>query len=87
MKRAVKKEGPVDKYTKRVRVFLSLDPLRIVEGTVTIPSPKTRLSDMINDERTFLSLQDTLVPKEWGHCFSDFVLLNKKDIKALIEIG
>jgi hypothetical protein len=63
-----------------------LDPLRYIEGTVTVPSSKARLSDMINDERTFLSIQNAVVPKEWSHCFSEFVLLNKREIRAIVEI-
>jgi hypothetical protein len=41
---------------------------------------------MINDERTFLSIQNAVVPKEWSHCFSEFVLLNKREIRAIVEI-
>ncbi len=81
----VKKETP-EKSTKRVRLFLSLDPLRIIEGTVTVPNSQARLSDMINDERTFLSIQEAVVPSEWSHSFSQFVLLNKREIKAIVEI-
>ncbi len=82
----MKKKEAVEKYTKQVRLFLSLDPLRYIEGTVTIPNPKARLSDMINDERTFLSIQNAVVPKEWSYCFSEFVLLNKREIRAIVEI-
>lgn len=81
------KRQSVEKSTKRVRLFLSLDPLRFIEGTVTVPSSRARLSDMINDERTFLSIQEAVVPLEWAHSFSTFILLNKKEIKALVEIG
>ncbi len=80
------KKADIEKSTKRVRLFLSLDPLRIIEGTVTVPSTRARLSDMINDERTFLSIQEAVVPAEWTHCFSQFILLNKKEIKAIVEI-
>lgn len=83
----MKKKEAVEKFTKQVRLFLSLDPLRYLEGTVTVPSSKARLSDMINDERTFLSIQNVVVPKEWSHCFSEFVLLNKREIRAIVEIG
>lgn len=82
----MKKKEAVEKFTRQVRLFLSLDPLRYIEGTVTIPSSKARLSDMINDERTFLSIQNAVVPKEWSHCFSEFVLLNKREIRAIVEI-
>jgi hypothetical protein len=80
------KKGAIEKSTKRVRLFLSLDPLRVIEGTVSVPSSEARLSDMINDERTFLSIQEAVVPDEWSHCFSPFILLNKKEIKAIVEI-
>jgi hypothetical protein len=82
----MKKKEAVEKFTRQVRLFLSLDPLRYLEGTVTVPSSKARLSDMINDERTFLSIQNAVVPKEWSHCFSEFVLLNKREIRAIVEI-
>ena len=82
----MKKKEAVEKSTKQVRLFLSLDPLRYLEGTVTIPNPEARLSDMINDERTFLSIQNAVVPKEWSHGFSEFVLLNKREIRAIVEI-
>ena len=82
----MKKKEAVEKFTRQVRLFLSLDPLRYIEGTVTIPSSKARLSDMINDERTFLSIQNAVVPKEWSHCFSEFVLLSKREIRAIVEI-
>ena len=82
----MKKKKDADKFTKQVRLFLSLDPLRYIEGTVTVPSFKARLSDMINDERTFLSIQNAVVPKEWSHAFSEFILLNKRDIRAIVEI-
>jgi hypothetical protein len=82
----MKKKESSEKLTKRVRLFLSLDPLRFIEGIVTVPSPKARLSDMINDERTFLSIQNAQVPNEWSHCFSEFILLNKREIRAIVEI-
>lgn len=82
----MKKKEAVEKFTRQVRLFLSLDPLRYIEGKVTVPSSKARLSDMINDERTFLSIQNAVVPKEWSHCFSEFVLLNKREIRAIVEI-
>jgi len=34
----MKKKEAVEKFTKQVRLFLSLDPLRYLEGTVTVPS-------------------------------------------------
>jgi hypothetical protein len=74
------------KLTKQIRVFLSLDPLRYIEGTVTIPSSMARLSDMINDERAFLSIQDAVVPEEWARSFPEFILLNKREIRAIVEI-
>jgi len=82
----VKKRTATNKVTKRVRFFLSLEPVRIIEGTVTLPSSKGRLSDMVNDERTFLSVQDVAVPDGWIQSFSKFLLLNKKEIKAMIEV-
>jgi hypothetical protein len=45
-----------------------------------------RLSDMINDERAFLSIQNAEVPEEWAHSFPEFVLLNKREIRAIVEI-
>jgi len=82
----MKKKEAAEKFTRQVRLFLSLDPLRYIEGTVTVPSSKARLSDMINDERAFLSIQNAVVPKEWSHCFSEFILLNKREIRAIVEI-
>ena len=82
----VKKRTATDKVTRRVRFFLSLEPVRIIEGTVTLASSKGRLSDMVNDERTFLSVQDVAVPDGWIQSFSKFLLLNKKEIKAMIEV-
>ena len=82
----MKKKEVIEKFTRQVRLFLSLDPLRYIEGTVTIPSSMARLSDMINDERQFLSIQNAVVPKEWSHCFPEFILLNKGEIRAIVEI-
>ena len=80
-----KKEGS-EKFTKRIRLFLSLDPLRYIEGTVTIPNPMARLSDMVNDERTFLSIENAVAPQEWASHFSKFTLINKREIRAIVEI-
>jgi len=80
-----KKEGS-EKFTKRIRLFLSLDPLRYIEGTVTIPNPMARLSDMVNDERTFLSIENAVAPREWASHFSKFTLINKRGIRAIVEI-
>jgi len=80
-----KKEGS-EKFTKRIRLFLSLDPLRYIEGTVTIPNPMARLSDMVNDERTFLSIENAVAPQEWASHFSKFTLINKRGIRAIVEI-
>jgi hypothetical protein len=79
-------KNDAEKYTKQIRLFLSLDPLRYIEGTVTIPSPKARLSDMVNDERMFLSIENAVVPQEWAASFSRFLLLNKREIRAIVEI-
>ena len=76
----------MEKNTRQVRLFFSLDPLRYIEGTVTVPSSIARLSDMINDERQFLSIQNAVVPKEWAHCFPEFILVNKREIRAIVEI-
>ena len=76
----------VNKVTKKVRLFLSFDPLKTIEGSVTIPGQKARLSDVVNDERQFLSLSEVVVPGNWIGPFGDFVLLNKKDVKAIVEI-
>ena len=74
------------KITKRIRLFLSFDPPKTMEGTITIPGQKARLSDVVNDEREFLSLSDVTVPENWTAPLGDFVLLNKKEVKAIIEI-
>jgi len=83
---ADKKRTASEKFTKRVKFFLSLEPVRIIEGTVTLTSSKGRLSDMVNDERTFLSVQNVAVPDGWIQLFSEFILLNKKEIKAMVEV-
>ncbi len=80
-----KGKGP-GKITKKVRLFLSLDPLRIIEGTVTIPSSRARLSDLLNDERAYLAIQEVKVPEGWLDFISNFVLLSKKEIKAVVEL-
>ena len=73
--------------TKRVRLLLSFDPPKFIEGTVTIPSPKIRLSDVINDDRAFLSIQHvSSAPDDWFHGSPNFLLLNKREIKAIIEM-
>ncbi len=61
----VKKEALPQKLTKRVKFFLLLDPIRTVEGTVSIPGRNSRLSDVVNDERPFLSVQDVVVRDGW----------------------
>jgi len=76
----------VDKNKKRIKLFISWDPLRFVEGIVSIPSLTTRLSDIVNDDRPFLSVQDIMVRDGWGSQLSKFVLFNKNDIKAIIEV-
>ena len=83
---ADKKRTSSEKFTKRVKFFISLEPVRIIEGTVTLTSSKGRLSDMVNDERTFLSVQNVAVPDGWIQLFSEFILLNKKEIKAMVEV-
>ena len=75
------------KIIKRVKLFLSFDPLRTIEGTLTIPSSMARLSDVVNDERSFFSLEDAVVPDGWLPPSSRFVLLNKKEVKAIIELN
>jgi hypothetical protein len=77
----------VDKNKKRVKLFISWEPLRFVEGSISIPSSATRLSDVVNDERPFLSVQDIMVTEGWGSQLSKFVLFNKNDVKAIIEVG
>jgi hypothetical protein len=74
------------KITKRVRLFLSFDPLRTVEGTLTISSSMARLSDVVNDERPFFSIEDVVVADGWLPPLCEFVLLNKKEVKAIIEL-
>jgi hypothetical protein len=82
----MKKKEVIERFTKRVRMFLSLDPPCYIEGTVTMPSSMARLSDMINDERQFLSIQNAVVPKDWSSLFSEFILVNKREIRAIVEI-
>ena len=82
---AEKKERD-QKITTRVKLFLSFDPLRTVEGTLTIPSVKARLSDVVNDERPFFSIENVLASDGWVPPSSEFVLLNKKEVKAIIEL-
>lgn len=74
------------KITKRVKLFLSFDPLRTVEGTLTIPSSMARLSEVVNDERPFFSIEDGVASDGWLPPLSEFVLLNKKEVKATIEV-
>jgi hypothetical protein len=74
------------KITRRVKLFLSLDPLRTVEGTITLPGSKARLSDVVNDERPFFSIEDVVASDGWLPPLSEFVLLNKKEVKAIIEL-
>jgi len=81
-----KKSKTYGKNIKRVKLFLSLEPARFLEGTVTIPSAKSRLSDLLNDDRAYLAIQDVTVPEGWFALASKFVLLNKKEIKAIVEI-
>ena len=79
-------EVPDKKITKKIRLFLSFDPPKFIEGTVTIPGPTTRLSDLINDDRAFLSIQDFSATGDWFHASTKFILLSKKEIKAIIEL-
>ena len=81
-----RKEALPKKLTKRVKFFLLLDPVRTVEGTITIPGRNSRLSDVVNDERPFLSVQDVVVPDGWLPVSSSFMLLNKKEVSAMIEV-
>ena len=81
-----KKGQEYGKITKRVKLFISLEPPRVIEGTVTIPSAKARLSDLLNDERAYLAIQDVTVPDGWLDLISSFVLLSKKEIKAIVEV-
>lgn len=82
----INKGTEVDKIKKRIKLFISWDPLRFIEGTVSIPSLTTRLSDVVNDDRPFLSVQDIMVTEAWGSQLPKFVLFNKNDIKAIIEV-
>jgi hypothetical protein len=77
-----------EKTVKRVRLYLTLDPQRIIEGTMTIPGEKARLSDVVNDDRNFLALQDVLVVnvEGWPQTPFKFLLLNKREIKAIMEV-
>ena len=74
------------KITKRVKLFLSLDPLRTVEGTLTISSSMARLSDVVNDERPFFSVENAVASDGWLPPSSEFVMLNKNEVKAIIEL-
>ena len=78
--------GSNKNITKRIRLLLSFDPPKFIEGTITIPGPKIRLSDVVNDDRTFLSIQDVSAPDDWLHASPNYFLLNKKEIKAIIEV-
>ena len=83
----MEKKGHGDgKMTKKVRLFLSLEPPRVIEGKVTIPSPRARLSDLLNDERAYLAILDVTVPDGWIDLVSNFVLVSKKEIKAIVEV-
>jgi len=74
------------KITKRVKLFLSFEPLRTVEGTLTISSSMTRLSDVVNDERPFFSVENAVASDGWLPPSSEFVMLNKNEVKAIIEL-
>lgn len=76
-----------EKITRKVRIYLAFEPIRVLEGIVTIPSARTRLSDLLNDEKSYLPLQDVSVPDGWLKFGADFVLLNKNEIKAVVELG
>lgn len=80
------KNKQAKKITKRVKFFLSFDPLRTIEGTLTIPSSMARLSDVVNDDRSFFSVEDAVASDGWLPVLSEFVLLNKKEVKAIIEL-
>ena len=82
----VEKREREPKITRRVKLFLSFDPLRMVEGTLTIPSVRARLSDVVNDERPFFSVEDVVASDGWLPPLSGFVLLNKKEVKAIVEL-
>jgi hypothetical protein len=81
----VGKGDSADKRKKRVILFLSLEPPKVIEGTISLPSAKTRLSDLVNDDRPFLAVQDVTVPDGWFHPLREFMLLNKKEIKMIVE--
>jgi hypothetical protein len=74
------------KIQKRIRLFLSFDPPKFIEGTITIPGSTIRLSDVVNDDRAFLSIQNVSVLDDWFHTSPNFLLLNKREIKAIIEV-
>lgn len=80
------KDKQEKKLTKRVKLFLSFEPLRTVEGTLTIPSSMARLSDVVNDDRPFFSVEDAVASDGWLPPLSEFVLLNKTEVKAIIEL-
>ncbi len=82
----MKKGLPAEPVRVRVRLFLSLEPPRFIEGTVTLSSAKARLSDMMNDEKTFLAIQDVTAADIWIPSLSKFMLLNKQEIKAIAEL-
>jgi hypothetical protein len=44
------------------------------------------LSDLLNDERSYLAILDVTVPDGWLNLVSNFVLLSKKEIKAIVEV-
>ncbi len=74
------------KITRRVKLFLSFDPLRTVEGTLTISSSMARLSDVVNDDRPFFSVENAVASDGWLPPSSEFVMLNKNEVKAIIEL-
>jgi hypothetical protein len=82
----IKNREDDEKITKRVRFFLSWDPLMVIEGSVSIPGSKTRLSDVMNDDRPFISIQDVVVLGSWIHQLPKFLLLNKREAKGIIEV-
>ena len=82
-----KKKALPKRITKRVKMFLLLDPVRTVEGTITIPGRNSRLSDVVNDDRPFLSLQDVVVTDGWLSPPTGFMLLNKKEVRAMVEVN
>jgi len=83
----MKKGSSAEPTRIRARLFLSLDPPRVIEGTVTLSSAKARLSDVMNDEKIFLALQDVSASDPWIASLSKFMLLNKQEIKAITELG